>query len=171
MPSLDPQILKEKRRRHYLKHAEEIKAKAREWCKKNPEHKKARDKAYYLENRDRICAQYREYSKKRYRENHAVRERQIRNDKETREELKSAVLAQYGNACVSCGFTDVRALQLDHKFGGGCQERKRHSLKTMYKMALATPDRYQILCANCNWIKRAERNELPWSNTTARIGG
>lgn len=32
-----------------------------------------------------------------------------------------------------------------------------------YAMVYANPDRYQILCANCNWIKRAERNELPYA--------
>lgn len=67
-----------------------------------------------------------------------------------------------GNVCVKCGFMDIRALQIDHINGGGCKERKIgvHSMIAYYS---SHPDeareKLQILCANCNWIKRVENKE------------
>jgi RNase P subunit RPR2 len=58
--------------------------------------------------------------------------------------------------CVQCGFSDYRALQIDHISGGGSRKRKDSSVLTQIK---ENPDNFQILCANCNWIKRAENNE------------
>jgi hypothetical protein len=70
-----------------------------------------------------------------------------------------------GDRCVICGFTDTRALQLDHKFGGGTQELiKFKGNWQLYNYYLKNPElakeRLQILCANHNWIKRHENKEL-----------
>lgn len=69
------------------------------------------------------------------------------------------VLEQYGNCCKRCGFSDPRALELDHVNGGGHSERKRIGNMGVYRRALKVPGEYQLLCANCNRIKKAERNE------------
>src|SRR3990167_3657310 len=37
---------------------------------------------------------------------------------------RSVVLDVLGNKCSRCGFSDKRALQIDHKNGGGALERK-----------------------------------------------
>lgn len=60
-----------------------------------------------------------------------------------------------------CGFADYRALQIDHKNGNGRRERKElgGNKIALYKRVVANPDSYQCLCANCNWIKRAEEHE------------
>ena len=59
-----------------------------------------------------------------------------------------------------CGFSDIRALQIDHINGGGYQEIKKNSAKRRYKLVLVSVEnkenKYQLLCANCNWIKRYE---------------
>lgn len=64
--------------------------------------------------------------------------------------------------CVRCGFTDIRALQIDHVNGGGSKERKQ-AKKGIYKHILDKikngSKEYQVLCANCNWIKRCENRE------------
>ena len=74
--------------------------------------------------------------------------------------LRIAVLAFLGNKCCRCGFNDPRALQIDHVNGGGKQELKNVSRHTYYRKVLAdTQGRYQLLCANCNWIKRTENGE------------
>jgi hypothetical protein len=65
-----------------------------------------------------------------------------------------------GRKCVKCGFEDMRALQIDHIDGGGLEEKKKLGTYKMYKKILNHPELYQILCANCNWIKRHENNEL-----------
>ncbi len=69
-----------------------------------------------------------------------------------------------GNKCVKCGFADGRALQIDHINGGGKKERLNMSCVKYYKMVVESvlnkEGKYQLLCANCNWIKRYENNEV-----------
>ena len=76
---------------------------------------------------------------------------------------REAVFAVLGNACVRCGFEDRRALQIDHVYGDAAEDRKRFCggryRIAYFKRIIEHPDRYQILCANCNWIKRAENGE------------
>ena len=77
------------------------------------------------------------------------------------ESLKQKVYDKLGSVCVRCGFEDKRALQIDHKNGGGNQEHKefKNHNKYLRKVIADTEDQYQILCANCNWIKRIEQKE------------
>jgi hypothetical protein len=74
--------------------------------------------------------------------------------------LRAAALDFLGNRCVQCGFTDARALQIDHIHGGGARERREgKSPRDIYRKVLAGEPGYQLLCANCNWIKRYENEE------------
>lgn len=74
-------------------------------------------------------------------------------------------MAFFGNVCVRCGFSDQRALHLDHIKGGGNEERVlgKHGLHDKWKMTRDTPEEaratFQLLCANCNNIKRDEDYE------------
>lgn len=79
-------------------------------------------------------------------------------------ELRSSVFAILGNKCSMCGFDDVRALQVDHINGNGGKERKSNNgvtgtYKKIVSLGLKAKKNYQILCANCNWIKRVENKE------------
>lgn len=68
-----------------------------------------------------------------------------------------------GGKCVKCGFSDIRALQIDHVNGGGTQERRslNYNFWKLYKkVCVDTSNQYQLLCANCNWIKRIENGEV-----------
>jgi hypothetical protein len=90
------------------------------------------------------------------------RERYNGYSRQTRARRKEAVFAMLGNKCAwpSCEWTDPRALQIDHKFGGGCKELKGLAQETYLKKVLADGGKnYQLLCANHNWIKRAEQGE------------
>ena len=60
--------------------------------------------------------------------------------------------------CKRCGFSDIRALQIDHINGGGSKERKNRE-KSFLMTVRQNPNKFQILCANCNWIKRVENRE------------
>lgn len=82
---------------------------------------------------------------------------------EERKRLRAAIIAYYGSKCSQCDWNDPRALQIDHIFGDGRVERKigMRNLNTYYKRVLANPERYQLLCANHNWVKRIENNEAP----------
>lgn len=81
--------------------------------------------------------------------------------KARRDELRDKVLAHFGNICNRCGFSDKRTLQIDHVHGGGTQHIKKVSSHVIrYNEALTdTTGKYQLLCANCNWIKKYENDE------------
>lgn len=70
-----------------------------------------------------------------------------------------------GGKCVRCGFSDHRALQIDHVLGDGyseCVLTKSGYRGRSYSFGDILADktgRYQLLCANCNWIKRYENGE------------
>ena len=73
----------------------------------------------------------------------------------TRIKLRQQVFDILGEVCYECGMRDARCLHIDHKNGGGHQHRKNSASPTAYyKYILAHIDDFQILCANCNWIKR-----------------
>ena len=70
-----------------------------------------------------------------------------------------------GGVCKRCGFSDIRALQLDHINGGGLKEQKKLGTHVMYRKYLLDLAKakacLQVLCANCNWIKRHTNSEKP----------
>ena len=84
------------------------------------------------------------------------------------EKLKERAYAILGGKCIKCGFSDRRALQIDHINGGGNKERDSGIGTTQYytRIVRGSTD-YQLLCANCNWIKRTENNEV--SNKYRRL--
>ena len=91
-------------------------------------------------------------------------------------ELRLEIMAKLGGRCESpdcrwrnddgtTGCTDVRALQIDHERGGGSTERQAphggglaylYHVRTDLKWSAiaGVESQYQLLCANCNWIKR-----------------
>lgn len=71
-----------------------------------------------------------------------------------------------GHRCVRCGETDKRALQFDHINGRGRSDIKKYNSNCAYytfyvKRPDLARDTLQVLCANCNWIKRYENGEHP----------
>ena len=81
------------------------------------------------------------------------------------QKLRKSTIEALGGKCVRCGFTDRRALQIDHINGGGSKERKEKGFnmefhKHVLQSFLKKENKYQILCANCNWIKRFEQKEV-----------
>jgi hypothetical protein len=85
-------------------------------------------------------------------------------------ELRQKVLDKFGRRCnnPACqwlnldgtrGCTEERCLQVDHVHNGGNKERKNIKYIDYYKLILKDETgKYQLLCANCNWIKRKEIN-------------
>ena len=65
--------------------------------------------------------------------------------------------------CAKCGFSDIRALTVDHKNGGGCDHRKQ--IKKPLNDWIAQhnfPEEFQILCMNCQVIKKIENGEIQY---------
>lgn len=78
--------------------------------------------------------------------------------------IRKIVIHTLGDKCVKCGYDDMRALQVDHIDGGGRQERREIPNTTkFYKCVIDSfnnnENKYQLLCANCNVIKRIENKE------------
>lgn len=78
--------------------------------------------------------------------------------------LRESLFEILGKRCVKCGFNDPRILQIDHIKGGGVRELKKFgSSYSMWKFYLSNQHHIstnlQILCPNCNWIKRMENDE------------
>lgn len=69
-------------------------------------------------------------------------------------ELRQRVPDKLGRKCV-CGFSDERALQIDHVNNNGHLE-KLSGIRFLQKVLRDDKRQFQILCANCNWIKRSE---------------
>ena len=53
----------------------------------------------------------------------------------------------------------VICLQVDHINGGGNKEFKRIGKSAIYRKVLKDSTGYQLLCANCNWLKRFKNRE------------
>jgi hypothetical protein len=91
-----------------------------------------------------------------------LRDRRSRT-KERRYLLRRQIMKALGDKCCHCGFTDRRALQFDHIHGGGSKEyqayMKNSSYEAYMRNVLANLHRFQLLCANCNWIKRSVNKE------------
>ena len=109
----------------------------REWRKRNPERTKLyKQKHYAVMNKNR---------------------------RKLQKELREKIINLLGGECSQCGFADERALQIDHVNGGGNKHRKQLGTGAkFYRGILSNIDsgEYQILCANCNWIKRRDKGEF-----------
>ena len=79
------------------------------------------------------------------------------------DKVRDEVFAFYGEQCIRCGFADRRALQLDHVNGRAKGEPKHLQLFEKVRLIRSEPglamEMFQVLCANCNSIKRVENQE------------
>ena len=102
-------------------------------------------------------------NKKNYNYQLDYRRKKLFNTKEWYRRKRLAVLSLLGNKCVMCGIDDFRVLQIDHIQGGGYKDKKSRTeayWTTVINSVLKKENKYQLLCANCNWIKRFENNEV-----------
>lgn len=74
-----------------------------------------------------------------------------------RAKTRQMVQDAYGNACDCCGETTPEFLALDHVHNDGAAHRREtnNSPLQMYRevIRLGFPDRFQLLCHNCNCAK------------------
>ena len=76
--------------------------------------------------------------------------------------FREAIFDILGRICFKCKFEDMRALQVDHINGGGRKQKKiikGNRNKFILQDLISNPNKYQILCANCNWIKKEMNSE------------
>lgn len=113
-------------------------------------YRKAYKATYYIdpvnrENRRTKSAAYHQANKMRV--NAQITQR--------RRELRERVMATLGGKCRCCGETTPVFLTLDHINGDGALVRKvaRHLIFKQVEDEGCPPDRYQVLCWNCNSAK------------------
>jgi len=149
----------------------------REWRHRNKDKVRANRKRYDERHRDRINEQRRKreaknrsyYNLKSHNAYLKGRENYLKTAREKNRKIRLEAINILGGKCVKCGFKDWRALQIDHVKGEGMKERKKtHCSSSYYRKVFEEikngSDKYQLLCANCNWIKRYENNEVSeWS--------
>jgi hypothetical protein len=132
---------------------------------------------WYIKNRERILADreklrategYAEYQHKVWERRKAdpIRlAKKYSSNVSAARQSRAEILSKLGSVCQKCGFNDPRALQIDHVNGGGQEHRDRvgRGNRNYYRSILRDPEldtKFQILCANCNWIKRYENQEV-----------
>jgi len=121
----------------------------RKYRKRNRKKIKDYQQKYRMANREKL--------KKYYLDN---KESTLSKDRDKRRQQRQVVRQALGGKCVRCGFSYERALQVDHVQNNGARHRRKHgsSTGTYYRTILKNIDsgEYQLLCANCNWIKHYE---------------
>lgn len=127
-----------------------------EAARKNRERSLAWQKTERGRDRSRMAAK-RHYLRHRDRLNEVMRVRH----RAARLAGRASLLSLMGGKCARCSFDDERALQVDHVHGGGCREQKEIGTQTRFWKKVTASVRaglgeYQLLCANCNAIKRRE---------------
>lgn len=126
---------------------------------------------YWKDNPDKYEAHkktVREYSKTHPKS----KEKNSKNVSSCRQKIRTEILNRLGHKCANpfnfphpdwCN--DEHCLQIDHINGGGMQEMRKFKSDYSYMRFIlnqikAGSKDYQLLCANCNWIKRFINNEL-----------
>ena len=115
---------------------------------------RAKSRPNFVERQRAYWRKY--YKKNRMEESKRQREKAIKLRKEAQNKL--------GGRCIKCGYSDWRALCADHINGGGYKERKEISGHGIWRKIRDGPieeikKEYQLLCSNCNMIKKIENKE------------
>ncbi len=153
-----------------------------DWRKRNPERVKTRDKKYHLkykEKRLQYSKEWRIKNKEQQRISCAKwraknPEKALLSTRRYNVRIKFIIYDHLGGfQCVKCGFTDIRALQFDHihQAKNSPQFGSRNSELRYYAKNPEECRKYlQILCSNCNWIKRFENDEVDHRGKAQRFG-
>ena len=128
--------------------------KARESSKRYHQAHPEKAKLYRQAHPDKVREWNRE-SQKRYNKAHG---------KLHRRETKIEVLSHYSNGsprCAKCGEARLAALSIDHINDDGAEHRRQiKSFSYWWLKREGYPEGFQVLCMNCQWIKREENGEV-----------
>jgi len=73
--------------------------------------------------------------------------------------LRKKVISILGGKCANCGNVDLRCLQIDHIKAVG--SKRKTPYEDFKKIIKGETDNFQILCANCNAVKKHDKKEFP----------
>ena len=105
-------------------------------------------------------------------------ERRLKLREET-QEYKRQALSHYSNGTSACAnsfnehstpYTNILALTIDHIAGGGTKHRRSLNYSSIYKWLVLNgfPEGYQVLCMNCQLIKKHVNKEIPFNVSRPR---
>jgi hypothetical protein len=130
------------------------------WREKNKERHNACKRKWQLEHREYLNKWHREWRKKNHERLRQIEKRRYEKHKIKRcmqqrkrhAERRLKILEHYGRRCICCGETQIEFLSIDHVNGGGYKERKDRGIFGLYQYIIKNnyPDRFRILCHNCN---------------------
>jgi len=165
-------------RRYKDTHREEIKLRARVYFQSHHELCLERSRQSHKKMREQDPQRCREYERNRYHANpehgREIGRRSYYNhldknrsrSRERSQKLRMEVLIHYSREdlrCSLCKEDDIRCLSIDHINGGGNRHRAAEGMQPggLYRWLKNNhyPQGYQVLCMNCQWIKRYENNE------------
>lgn len=88
-------------------------------------------------------------------------EEAARLQREFQRKLRLKAIEKLGSKCTQCGESDIRCLQFDHINGGGTKEHLENN-RNKFLRSIINGERLDIqwLCANCNWKKKWNNNEV-----------
>jgi len=73
-------------------------------------------------------------------------------------EIRQKAIQALGGACILCGYTDVRALEIDHIIPMRNAKRRMNQVSLFLAVIRGETDNLQLLCANCHAIKTYDEN-------------
>lgn len=117
-------------------------------------------KQYQKENRKHINSYMR-----KYRANHPEYvKKDSKRDRQNRIDRKLKCFSQYSGSSppkCKCGFENIRALTID-RIDGNHKETTKLYGDDLYRFLIETayPEGWQVLCMNCQWLKRYDNKEL-----------
>ena len=174
-------ILKQ-RQIYYRLNRTKILERDRKYNIKNRERKKIYNKEYRLKNLDRLRKQDRNYywgnldKIRMYRRKNTAKIALTRKRYKLR--IKQAVLEHYSAkkipVCEGCGEAGIHLLTIDHINENGAEERRRLGKKGgvefyVWLVKNNFPAGYQVLCYNCNWLKRYKENNSIRSRYSKKV--
>ena len=140
---------------YYERHKDAMKLNAKKWRENNHDRACEISRKYYHEGGGK--QKIKEWWKKHPERTYDYMKRYFAKVGTYRDKLVKIL----GTKCAECGCSDMRCLQIDHINNDGYNDRKRFkTINSFYIFYVKHPKeakkQLQILCANCNWIKRCE---------------
>lgn len=128
-----------------------------------------------IKNRVKYLAQLKRRDKKklkeavrRYRQKPGIKEKENLKQVEYRAKLKKLIFDYYGYNCACCGESTVYFLSIDHVNNDGNKDERRKDGRCLggrmlyHKIIKENfPNKYQILCMNCNFGKAKNKGICP----------
>ncbi|HZU04228.1 MAG TPA: HNH endonuclease signature motif containing protein [Ktedonobacteraceae bacterium] len=79
--------------------------------------------------------------------------------------LRQSAIEALGGACVLCGYTDIRALEIDHITPIRNSKNRIDNPSLFMSIVRGNTENLQVLCANCHAIKTYEENAKQGEST------